>query len=685
MKEIYSLVCALAVSSLSAFGAQYSTLAVSGTAVESGGDIAMRGISANGGRPSCFVAYLKLNPGTFTLVGTDAEGNKVTLGTAPDGAMADGGPAVAVTEAQVVQMTLTTADNSLDIKPLNALYLKGSIVPDNVTLDYAGRGVWRSTVTLDRQTSTDYSGRNFYFLFNNDESLAVKRHWGTPNVDMPAHGYSGLENIRLNQGTYDICLDMSSHTFSIEGEFDPMRVSVFGSSVANGQGAASMEGYAYMYGEQLKERYTSGLSSNPLYTSGVAIGGNTTKDLHNRYDDMLHDFSRYVIIGLSMGNEGIHDASDRDAVFRQFRDNMLRLIEKMRADGKCPIVVNNYTRSDYNATDYDYIKRMNMLIHSWDVPSVNSLGAIDDGAGHWSEGYIADAFHPNTLGHREFMYAIVPSLFDALIAGKPLPVRDTAHETTLGNGDGLVLKPEGKVHPFTVCVRVKGAEAGRLFTFEHGAGNRPFQGWVSVEQGGAVTYNSPLKGPVTSELPVMADGEWHDIALTHYFARGYTALYVDGVLAGEVDERLTLGDVTFGDRSNTAAVRQFSEISFWRSGMNADEMQAHHNGEMLKSSLEIYSPMQYDSYGMLPNLAQSTNAVVAGATSDAAPALCQDRQAVRVEGGKGRATFFGDGTAQQVYSADGRLVATVSPTPAGTELCLSPGFYIAGSTRFAVR
>jgi len=685
MKEIYSLLCALAISSLSAFAAQYSTLAVSGTAVEAGGDIAMKGISANGAAPSRFVAYLKLNPGTFTLVGTDTSGKNITLGTGADGVMTDGGTAVTVTEPQVVQLTLSTIDNSLEIKTLDALYLKGSIVPDNVTLDYVGRGVWRSTVTLDRPTSTDYSGRNFYFLFNNDENLAVKRHWGTPDVDMPAHGFQGLENIRLNQGTYDITLDMSTYTFSIEGEFDPMRVSVFGSSVANGQGAASMEGYAYMYGEQLKERYTAGLSPNPLYTSGVAIGGNTTKDLHNRYDDMLHDFSKYVIIGLSMGNEGIHDASDREAVFNQFRDNMLSLIKKMRTDGKYPVVVNNYTRSDYNASDYDYIKRMNMLIHSWDVPSVNSLGAIDDGAGHWAEGYIADAFHPNTLGHSEFMYAIVPSLFDALIADKPLPVRDTTHETVLGNGDVLVLKPEGKVHPFTICVRVKGSDAGRLFTFEHGAGNRPFHGWLAVDQGGTVTYNSPLKGSVTGELPVMADGEWHDIALTHYFARGYTALYIDGVLAGEVDERLTLGDVTFGDSYNTAAVRSFSEISFWRSGMNADEMMAHHNGEMLKSSLEIYSPMQYDSDDLLPNLAQSTNAIATGAASDAAPAVKQDEHAVRVEGGDGRATFFGDGTARQIYSTDGRLVATVTPAPAGTALCLSPGFYIIGSTRFVVR
>lgn len=672
-------------SALNVSAAGYTALSVSGSAVEAGGDFEMKHIAPEGTTSPKFVAYLQLNPGSFTLTGADSTGAAVTLGKGDkEGALTAGGDPVEVTEQQIVRLTLNCNDNSLEILPIESLNLKGSIVPDNTTLDYIGRGVWSSTVTLDKEVNThDYPSHYFYFALNNDDNLAVKRHWGTPNVDMLSHGYQ-VENIRLNNGTYTITLDMAAHTFDIDCELDPLRVSVFGSSVANGSGATNMEGYAYLYGQQLRQRYADGVSPNAFYTSGVSIGGNNTGSLLNRYDDLLHDFSHYVIIGLSLGNEGIHDNANPDNVFNGFRDNMLRLISMMRADGKEPVVVNNYARSDFNERDHDYVKRMNMLIHEWDVPSINSLGAIEDGAGRWSQGYINDPSHPNTLGHQEFLYAFVPSLFDALAEGKPLPERDLSKETLLENGEVITLSPEGKVHPFTICVRVKGTGAGRLFSFLHGAGSRPFTGSLDVDADGKITYNSPLKKPVTTENAVMADGDWHDIALSHYFARGCTLLYVDGELAGTVDERLTLGDVTFGDNSELLSPRTYSEITFWRSGMTTEEMAAHHQGKMLKSSLEIYSPMTIDTDGKIANLAQSTNALTTD-SSASIETIASEKDSFRVEGGAGMATFFSDGTVENVYTLDGRLVATLTASPFGTTLPLQPGLYLARTLRFRVR
>ncbi len=682
-KILYPFIFAAMATAANAAG--YSALAVSGSAVEEGGDFAMTRIASDASKPAKFVAYLQLNPGTFTLKGTTTGNAAVNLGAGNTGeVLADNGTPISVETRQLVRLTLDGADNSLEILPLESLGLKGSIVPDGISLDYAGRGVWRKTVTLDRELDNhDYPAHYFYFLFNNDENLAVKRHPGKPDVNMPSHGFP-VENIRLNQGTYDITLDMADHTFAIDGEIDPWRVSVFGSSVANGSGATSLEGYAYLYGQQLRQRHADGLSPNPFFTSGVSIGGNSTNSLLNRYDDLLHNFSNYVIIGLSLGNEGIHDNANPEAVFNGFRDNMLTLIERMRADGKTPVVVNNYTRADYNDRDYTYIKQMNMLIHQWDVPSFNSLGAIDDGAGHWAESYIADSAHPNTRGHNEFMYAFVPSLFDALEAGKPLPERDLAKETALADGETLTLAPEGKVHPFTVCVRVKGSDAGNLLSFTHGAGSRPFTGSVAVNTDGTLTYSSPLKQPVTTIDAVMADGEWHDIALSHYFARGCTILYVDGVEAGSVDERLTLGNITFGDNTSASLPsRQFSEITFWRAGMTPEEMTAHHEGKMLKSSLEIYSPVEITG-GTIANLAQSTNRITVD-NSASLTGIDSDTTPFHIETGKGLATvFMPAGSNETVYSIDGRLVATVSGNPSGTPVALPAGIYIIRHRKFTI-
>lgn len=481
--------------------------------------------------------------------------------------------------------------------------VRGSIAADGISLHNAGGGLWRNKVTLNRHPDgPQYVDRYIYFTFNGSDSLQVKRVAGSDSI---AAGTG--ENIRLNNGTYDITLDLSAGTYRIEAPVDTCRISVFGSSVANGQGAPEFKGYAYMYGELLKQRHSASISPYPLHTSGVSIGGNTTSHLLARYGDVLNDFGRFVVIGLSLGNEGIHGNPDQEKVVAGFRDNMLEIIRRLRSDGKYPVVVNSYPRGDYNDADYACVKTIDLLIHQWDVPSVNALGAIDDGAGHWAQGYIADVAHPDGKGHHEFMRAFVPSLFDAIIEGKPLPARDMSKSGSLSKGNTILLTPEATVHPFTVTARVKGGMPGTILSLSSTEGGT---GAIGIATDGRVVYNAPTGTglAVSAEAP-LADNRWHDVTLTHYYAQGVTHLYVDGVLTGSVSERFPLGCIIFGDADNKKVNRGFSEITFWRSAMTADEILAHHRGAMLKSSLELYSPFAINDDGNIPNLAQSKNAL----------------------------------------------------------------------------
>ena len=280
-----------------------------------------------------------------------------------------------------------------------------------------------------------FSDKFFYFALNGQDSLAIKRLTNDRHsVGMPSEGYQA-ENIRINRGTYTLTLDMNQRTWDIDAPIREYRISAFGSSVCNGEGADGHRGYAYMYGQQLADRYRLGQSPTPFEVSGVSIGGNSTVALLHRYDELTHDFGRYVIIGLSLGNEGIHGAKDQQAVFDQFHRNMLTLIDKCRRDGKVPVVMNNYTRGDYNLSDYGFVKQMNLDIHRWQVPSVNVLGAIDNGEGKWADGYMRDTFHQDTQGHREFMLAIPPSPTGArrtfLAPGSHHPVLWRRHPASL--------------------------------------------------------------------------------------------------------------------------------------------------------------------------------------------------------------------------------------------------------------
>lgn len=93
--------------------------------------------------------------------------------------------------------------------------------------------------------------------------------------------------------------------------------------------------------------------------------------------------------------------------------------------------------------------------------------------------------------------------------------------------------------------------------------------------------------------------------MTHYYAQGRTLLYTDKVLAGELNEKLTVGRFTIGDQTSIAE-RMYSELFFYRSAMNREEIEKLCEGKMLKSSLEIYAPLD-GSKSTIENLAQSMN------------------------------------------------------------------------------
>jgi len=554
---------------------EFTELTLSGNAEEA----RFKSVGSN-----CYQAYARLNKGAFVLTGKTEDGD-VTL----DG-MAE--------KDCVARITVDANKQIVEVLPVT-MHVRGNIGAGNPQIAYKANGVWESEVTLKETSSQQWVDKTMYFALNNTDNLAIKRlkNASTRYVLGMASNGQDVENIYQNAGTYTITVDMANGVYNISAPIDENRISVFGSSVANGQGATDYKGYRYLYGQHLIQRYEKGLSDTRFYTSNVSIGGNTTNNLLGRYDDLIRDFGRYVIFGLSLGNEGIHGASDQNAIFTQWRDNMLKLIKMVRADGKIPVVMNNYTRGDYNASDYSYVKKLNLLIHEWDVPSFNCLGAIDKGDGTWADGYVSDTYHQNTEGHYEFFCSMVPSLFDALKAGKAMPKRTTTKSMRLPEEKTVHFNPEGTAHPFTVTARVKGGQ-GQVLRVRCSVGDVT----VTITPDGYVRLTTPSGGTLTSTKAI-TDTNWHNITLTSYYAQKRTLLYLDKVSAGVLEERLgEVQEVVLG-----GSTRDVSELLFWRSAMTPDEITAHCNGKMLKSSLEIYVPM--DAEGELENLAQSTNTV----------------------------------------------------------------------------
>lgn len=557
-----------------------------GTATENGQAIAMQPLAPKGQPNGIYELFTQLRKGTYSLQTISVDGTVSIAGRGSKGTIKIGGKPWKSTESQVVRLRYDSNKGRLDIMPAT-ISVRGNIIEGETILPYAGNGKFCGRVEMTKKEPEIFSQKNFYFALNGSDSLSICRQKGSrTDLAMPAEGYD-TEKIRINQGSYLLTLNTSERSWQVEAPIDEHRISVFGSSVANGQGAKGNHGYAYQYGQLLQSRYEEGTSAQPFHTSGVAIGGNTTKHLLARYDEMTHDFGRYVVIGLSMANEGLSRTADKESVYSQFSTNMQTLISMIRADGKVPVVTNNYANNDYTATEYAYIQRINHDIQLWNVPSINLLGAIDRGDGHWADGYFDDNWHPNTIGHEEMSYAFPPSLFDALAAGKPLPERQECDGITLFDGAAISYVPESTCHSFTISVRAATDSAANILKIK--TEQNAEAATVAIDSSGHLEYTSPDGSTRLISSGTYNDSNYHYFTLTHYYASGRTQLYADDKLIGSADEGGGLSSFYIGGEASIEPIH-VGEVFVWRSGMNQSEISSLCAGEMLKSSLEVYTP-----------------------------------------------------------------------------------------------
>jgi lysophospholipase L1-like esterase len=422
---------------------------------------------------------------------------------------------------------------------------------------------------------------------------------------------------------------------------------VFGSSVANGTGdELGQEGYT--------GRLRSVLAARGWEVMNQSRGGDNTKTMAPRFAPvgepqpniryLLPVNPRYVLLGLSLGNEGVRTGDTRDekdAIFKQFEAGMRGFVERSRQHHIVPVITLCYTRNDFTEVEYEYTRRMNLLINTWDVPSVNFLGAVDDGTGKWAQGFWYDSLHPNASGHDELTATFVPSLFEALEQGKPRPVKSKATGFARDTGGtALTYAPEARMHPFALAVSVRAQSDGLIVSISGATLNAATRmkkiergrGEIEIEStsltpgaafnatlgviGGRWTYTSANGRVIESD--VKADDGWHQLVVSHYTARGETLFFVDGKLAGTTMERLETTGFAFGAPLGYSRQPQqpidLKDLFIYRSALNADEVASLHTGTLLQASLDVYAPLadaKFERASGVENRAQSLSVVKA--------------------------------------------------------------------------
>lgn len=385
-----------------------------------------------------------------------------------------------------------------------------------------------------------------------------------------------------------------SAAFSAEAQTDNShKISVYGSSVASGAAAENSLGYWHMLKESL-----AGMGWD---VSSCSRGGDTTTRALERYNDLLSQNPRYVFIGLSLANEGIRmqGKETKDRIYQQYIEGLKNIMSLLRGRDMVPVIGLCYPHGDYTPEEYGYIKRMNLEINSWNVPSANFLGAVEDGCGRWAQGCMNDPGHPNTDGHREMFYSMVPTLFDALDAGKPAPQRSNAKGFL--KGGKVVFEPQHTIHSWATALSFRCKQDGKLAVIAGEGGEAS----IAIE-GGELVYKASNSGEIKSGA-ILSDGKWHSVAVSNLYAQKQAQLFIDGKLIGSATEQLAPKRFTAGE--GPAGVKDWF---VYRAALNDLEAEALANGKMIQASLEVYAPLtgSFKDNTPVENKAQSTSQAI---------------------------------------------------------------------------
>lgn len=398
----------------------------------------------------------------------------------------------------------------------------------------------------------------------------------------------------------------------------PRKVVVYGSSVALGYGSEPNVYNRGSYTNGYAGLITALLTQNGWAVTNISIGGQVTSNGLARFEPELEPLHPgYVLVGYSLANEGFVGSKNPIELTNRFISNLAKLIPLCRSNDISPVLGLTYAHGGYSAKEYQYGKDVNLVLNSWDVPSINLLGALDDGSGHWAADYFHDAWHPNNAGYREMFYAFVPTLFDALSAGKTHsphldPVPNFARMTAAADITApLTFTPGNAMHSFTMAFRVRSTHSGTI------AAVRSDTGYATIAlRDHQLIYVAPDGRELA--IPIDATNGWHDVTLAARYAASRTMFAVDGAVVGYLPERYVPDEFVLGgpggasQQAAAPAAADFKNWCLYRAAWNADEARAQAEGHLQQASMEICAPLSDATFSAgtpATNVAQSLSVV----------------------------------------------------------------------------
>jgi hypothetical protein len=208
---------------------------------------------------------------------------------------------------------------------------------------------------------------------------------------------------------------------------------------------------------------------------------------------------------------------------------------------------------------------------------------------------------------------IVPSLFDAIDRGKPVPYRNWKSDYIILNpvqsieNEPLMVKvkEKEKMHSFSVSIMFMMKGNGVIEKIYHTNGVNI----IAKEKSQLVYRNkdSSVRIPLVNSDSV----QWQYLTISHNYAIGSTTVFLNGIQTTVIKEKLEPVIFTLGGAAEKGA-NPSSDLSLkdWmihRSSLNESEAKDYMKWKMIRSSLEVYVPFSAGptAESEMENLAQS--------------------------------------------------------------------------------
>lgn len=419
-----------------------------------------------------------------------------------------------------------------------------------------------------------------------------------------------------NNDSLSFTVNGEQRVFNGKPNFERKKIVGLGSSVLFGSGATNNNGWF--------NQLATALTAKGYNVVNRGIGGNVTQDAINRfYTDVVPEAPDYVIIGLSLNNEGIAgtSGSTETTIYDRFKQNLIRLIKMCHQHDIIPIIASVYPNNGYTAENYRFLKMMHKEFDAMGVYYFNLLGSGDDLSGKWISGFSADGTHPNDAGHTDMFKAIPTTLFDNLISWDDKLKTTFSGATSFGN-EQTILRPieanfaDTLSGSYTVSfwLRSIGATTYNMSFCGFGSVTARIRNPNTAPATGTLVY-SPTSGPdIDLGIDPIISKKWHHIAISYNNLAGVTRVYADGVYINQATETINFNDFCLGGRYDSASVNApymaYKDVAIYRTRLNDEQIADLYHGEIRKGSLEIFAPLcdeDFSQNNRLLNLAPTSS------------------------------------------------------------------------------